>query len=77
MTDYEAKWLNAVEENKWLIEQNQRLQGNKRENPTLRDQFAMAALTGIIPCGFHDMTFAAITAYAYEYADNMMKERDK
>lgn len=76
MTDYEAMWKNSVEEVNWLTEQNERLKGNKRENPTLRDQFAMAALTGIIPCGFSDMTSTAIAAFAYAYADAMMAERD-
>ena len=77
MDEYEAKWHNAVEEINWLTEQNERLKGNKRENPTLRDQFAMVAMTGIIPCGFHDMTSTAIAAYAYDYADAMMTERNK
>jgi hypothetical protein len=43
--------------------------------PTLRDQFAMAALSGVMAgygMGFDD---AAISAAAYIIADAMMKER--
>ena len=74
MTDYEAKWLNAVEEINWLTKQNERLKGNKRENPTLRDQFAMAALTGLLA---NNVSTEKIHDYAYTIADAMMQQRDK
>ena len=47
---------------------------------TLRDQFAMAALTGLV-ASFHSLDMdnykekAAVTAY--EYADAMLAEREK
>ena len=75
MTDYEAMWKNSVEEVNWLTEQNQRLKGNKRENPTLRDQFAMAALTGIL--AYNKRIDVSASADAYSFADAMMAERDK
>jgi hypothetical protein len=74
MTDYEAMWKNSVEEVNWLTEQNQRLKGNKRENPTLRDQFAMAALTGILAYGKRFDVSASDDAYSF--AEAMMVERD-
>lgn len=72
MTDYEAMWHKACEENKFLVDQNERLKGNKKENPTLRDQFAMAALTGLLARGER----YDVTTDAYTIADSMMKERD-
>ena len=66
------EWFNTV-----MFENTKAVVMNTRENPTLRDQFAMAALTGIIPFGFNDMTSTAIAAFAYAYADAMMTERDK
>ena len=75
MTDYEAMWKNSVEEVNWLTEQNQRLKGNKRENATLRDQFAMAALPAVIEK--FRVTFTQAAKFAYEIADAMMAERDK
>jgi hypothetical protein len=65
-------WEKTVEENKWLHEQNDRLKGNRNENPTLRDQFAMAALISI-PA--RSNTPDCIAEWAYEIADAMMKKR--
>ena len=45
------------------------------EQPTLRDRFAMAALTGMIAAHGYDYDGAA--RYAYSYADAMIKERAK
>ncbi len=46
------------------------------ERPTLRDQFAMAALTGLLASEeFHSLTTAAKMSYAF--ADAMMAERNK
>ena len=52
------------------------------EKPTLRDQFAMAALTGMLPNQPHHGTSAGnkaelIAALAYELADEMLKERQR
>ena len=76
MTDYEAKWHNAVEEINWLTEQNERLKGNKRENPTLRDQFAMVALPALM-AQYNNVGWFKWAKHAYEIADFMMTERDK
>jgi hypothetical protein len=48
-----------------------------QEEPTLRDQFAMAALNGLVSANQHvfDQKLAAKAAYAL--ADAMMKERAK
>jgi hypothetical protein len=75
MIDYEAKWRNAVEENTWLTEQVERLRGNKRENPTLRDQFAMIALPAVIEK--YKVTFDEAAAHAYSFADAMIRHRHK
>lgn len=48
--------------------------------PTLRDQFAMSALSGIIGSTGADATWIApdsAAALAYGYADAMMRERAK
>jgi hypothetical protein len=76
MTDYEAMWRNSVEEVKRLTEQNQRLKGDKRENPTVRDQFAMAAVTGMLGHGVNSDA-ANVSATAYWLADAMMKAREQ
>ena len=76
MTDYEAMWKNSVEEVNWLTEQNQRLKGNKRENATLRDQFAMAALPALMAQN-NNVGWFNWAKHAYEIADFMMAERDK
>ena len=73
--EYKAKWENAVEEIKWLTEQNQRLKGNMKENPTLRDQFAMAALPAVIEK--YKVTMPEAVGQAYNIADIMMEARDR
>lgn len=54
---------------------NERRENNLRENSTLRDQFAMAALTGVLAYGQRFDVSAA--ADAYSFADEMLKERGK
>lgn len=51
----------------------------KEEREKLRDQFAMAALQGLVASlGAHDVTdFHELAADAYKLADAMMKERVK
>lgn len=48
------------------------------EQPTLRDQFAMAALTGMCaaPVDCYSGTKAEIARWAYEQADAMLKARE-
>lgn len=41
----------------------------------LRDQFAMAALTGIIALNKHSSLYEVRAREAYKYADHMLKER--
>lgn len=47
------------------------------EGPTLRDQFAMAALTGLLVAlaGDNEATILRIPQAAYEYADQMLLAR--
>lgn len=49
------------------------------EGPTLRDQFAMAALTGIIaaPTTSEDASMQVMAEDAYRFADKMLAERAK
>lgn len=42
----------------------------------LRDQFAMAALTGMLACHTVDGSVEALCRAAYDYADAMMEERN-
>ena len=47
----------------------------KEAQPTLRDQFAMAALTGMLTCDNVDGSVEALCAAAYDYAGEMMEAR--
>ncbi len=76
MDNYKAMWEREVENNAWITAQNQRLKGNKRENPTLRDQFAMAAMTGLLANNVGRPQFMDYAARAYEIAGYMMMARD-
>jgi len=50
----------------------------KQDKPeTLRDYFAMAALTGMLSCPVRDPAEMYMARNAYFYADEMMKERNK
>lgn len=51
---------------------NEELERDSKEEPTLRDQFAMAALTGMLARGFDARPRAQV---AYEYADAMLEAR--
>ena len=61
-----------------LIEANKRLQGEVRQlHQTLRDQFAMAALTGLMANYGNDIGSDEDRArWSYEQADAMMKARE-
>lgn len=48
----------------------------KAAQPTLRDQFAMAALTGMLACHTVDGSVKALCRAAYDYADAMMEARN-
>ena len=48
----------------------------KEAQPTLRDQFAMAALNRLIPIVPLGSTISDIADEAYAYADAMMEARD-
>ena len=48
----------------------------KEAQPTLRDQFAMAALTGILACPVMDGDIPTFCKLSYAYADEMMEARD-
>jgi hypothetical protein len=73
MTDYNSKaHLELIDKQAKLLEQiiQPTILVTHR---TLRDQFAMAALTGIIINETNTANLAA--KYAYEYADAMMEAR--
>lgn len=78
MTDFEEKWRQTADECRQLREQVDRLKGNRKENPTLRDQFAMVALHGMVTrvSWPGDEKNDAAKA-AYTYADAMMKHREQ
>lgn len=65
------------DENMLLRDQSDRLKENRRENPTLRDKFAMAALTGL--CAHRGPNLEGLTyaEYSYEIADEMMRARER
>lgn len=56
------------------------LERQLQDRPTLRDQFAMVALTGIITRSatyFGIEEFDKLAVWSYEIADAMMKVRDE
>ena len=63
------------EENEFLRHRNDMLKGSKFENPTLRDQFAMAALTGLLAVLSHKTSAELLAIEAYEAADYMLEKR--
>lgn len=73
MNNYKAMWEQAIEHNAWITAQNERLKGNKRENPTLRDQFAMAAMTGLL--AKPSVVSIDVVAEAYKIADRALSFR--
>jgi hypothetical protein len=77
MTDYQKMWQETANENIELYKQIDRLKGNSRENPTLRDQFAMASLPGLLAKSGHFVTAVFISESAYKIAEAMMIERNK
>ena len=50
---------------------------NAAKMVNLRDQFAMAALTGMLACHGIDGSVEALCEVAYDYADEMMEARQK
>lgn len=68
------EYEDMLQESIWLREKNERLVGNRRENPTLRDQFAMAALPALISAE-NNVGWSNCARSAYEMADMMMKAR--
>lgn len=58
-----------------IMANNERLE---RDEPPLRDRFAMAALTGICAnTAFAEAGASSLASWAYEAADAMMAEREK
>lgn len=49
----------------------------REAQPTLRDQFAMAALTGLLSDTDRDFTYGTAAIRAYEIADIMLEVRDE
>ena len=51
---------------------------NRELRMTLRDQFAMAALTGIVSADSdYQLSLDEVSAMAYDYATSMMEVREK
>ena len=67
MIDYKEMWEQAVEQNKLICEQNERIK--------LRDQFAMAALPAIM--NEQQLSWINAAEHAYAIADLMMEVRDR
>ena len=61
------------EENEFLRQRNEMLKGIRTENPTLRDQFAMAALTGMLAANYSE---DRVAKSAYQVADYMLRVRE-
>jgi len=60
--------------------ENVYLKSELLDRPTMRDQFAMAALTGIITSSatyFDENGFNQFAVWSYEIADAMMKAQDE
>ena len=49
----------------------------REAQPTLRDQFAMAALTGLLSDTDRDVTYGTAAIRAYDIADIMLEVRDE
>lgn len=47
------------------------------QTPTLRDQFAMAALTGLVARHSNDIYCDVMAEWAYDFADAMLAEREQ
>jgi hypothetical protein len=66
------------DENEFLRHRNEMLKGIRTENPTLRDQFAMAALTGLLAAELeYDNPADHMAKQAYIAADAMLKAREE
>ena len=77
MTGFESKRIAAQEIELAKLKNSLAM---ARQKKTLRDEFAMAALTGMITrsatyFGIED--FHKFAEWSYEVADSMMKERNK
>jgi hypothetical protein len=57
--------------------ENVYLKSELLDRPTMRDQFAMAALTGMLAGYSNDEEGQHFVEVAYQFADYMMKERDE
>ena len=49
----------------------------RRDHPSLRDQFAMAAITGLLSDTERDISYEKAAVRAFEIADFMMEARDE
>jgi hypothetical protein len=77
MTGFQSKHMAAME---IKIAELENSLAQAKQKKTLRDEFAMAALTGVITrsatyFGIED--FHKFAEWSYDVADSMMKERSK
>lgn len=75
MDDMESRNWDAVI--KGIEEVSDQVESLGEGQPTLRDQFAMAALTGILSKLGINVNDREMASYAYVFADAMLKERAK
>lgn len=77
MASGDKEIINALrDENEFLRQRNEMLKGIRTENPTLRDQFAMAALSGLFAAISYKTSVELLVKEAYKAADCMLVERN-
>jgi hypothetical protein len=77
MASGDKEIINALrDENEFLRHRNEMLKGIRTENPTLRDQFAMAVLPAMM-ADPNNVGWKNWAKCVYEVADMMLAERDK
>ncbi len=67
--------LNTIFE--YALAEDQKVQEEKPQQKTLRDEFAMAALTGLTACTTFNGSPEHFANYSYKYADAMLKARSQ
>jgi hypothetical protein len=74
MTGFESKRMAAMEIE---VAELKNSLAQAKQKKTLRDEFAMAALTGLISINPAPKSLDGIAEFSYLAAESMMKERNK